>query len=214
MKLFRDASRFTILAAPQHPEQILELAGRTCYRSEDKITADSAAKFVKMLLKRGHESVIEHASMTVRFSDVSRAFTHEMVRHRLASFSQESTRYVKQNDLHFVMPPDKDSKELVFTNEWGEMGITLSEYIEVMEDFYTALLNAGWKPEDARQFLPIGTTSEIVVTANLREWRLIFKLRCSKRAHWEIRTVMRKLLAKCINEWPSLFEDLAPLLED
>jgi len=99
-----------VMAGPEgeSPLQLLELAGRTAYQSRDKISKESAARFVEMLRKRGHESVIEHSAMIVEFNNVSRGFTHELVRHRLASFTQESTRYVDESDFRVVIPPDKD----------------------------------------------------------------------------------------------------------
>ena len=92
------------------------------------------------------------------------------------------------------------------------VSVSIELMVNLMEQFYSALLEQGWKPEDARQFLPIGTSSQIVVTANFREWRTIFKLRCSPRAHWEIRTVIKKLLRESIKRWPLVFGDLDHLV--
>lgn len=143
--------------------------------------------------------MLEFAHMNVQFSDVSRGFTHEMVRHRLASFAQESTRYVDESDLHVVVPPHKDENEIA-----GPNGLP---WFQQNEDMYRHLRDAGWKPEDARQVLPIATRSQIVVGANIREWRHIFIMRCDKFAHWEIRAVMLDLLKWCQNNIPLVFDD-------
>lgn len=193
-KIFQDESEVVILT-PEHElrEQLLriEKAGRTCYQSEKgEITPATANNFVRMLLGRGHESVIEHTSLTVQFNNCSRGMTHELVRHRLASFSQESTRYVNESDLHFVMPPGKSLDDKIPCD-----GVEISprQMIEGLERWYRDLLGDGWKKEDARQFLPIGTVSQIVCTANWRQWRHMLRLRTDTKAHWEIRGAMKKL---------------------
>ena len=183
----------------------IEKGGRTCYQSfVGDITEESAKKFISMLIKRGHLSVIEHSSMTVRFKNISRGFTHELVRHRLAAFSQESTRYVdyarrgaKQVNLEkfqvsIVSPFHKDAKEKIELDDGRKL--SFEEMGTEIERFYRALRKAGWLPEEARQILPIGLRTEIVITANFREWRHIFYMRTSQYAHWEIRSVMIKLL--------------------
>jgi len=209
----------------------IELAGRTAYRSANKpITRESAGKFIKMLIRRGHESVIEHSSITVMFSNVSRGFTHEMVRMRLCSFTQESTRYVDyarkgipgedereevdldRFEMGFVMPPHQEFPEMdIEVLHDGYVTVRTvnlaSQVIEDYEGIYRKLRKAGWPPEDARQFLPIGLTSKIVVTTNFREWRHIFDLRCAKAAHWEIRAAMCKLLRKLQEIIPEIFFD-------
>jgi len=195
----------------------IEEAGRTCYRSEGReITEESATKFIKMLIKMGHHSVIEHSLMTVRFTNISRGFTHEMVRHRLCSFSQESTRYVdyakgeinpnlEKFQLKCIVPPHKDENEKVFVEGFGEM--SLIDMLKATESFYRALRKGGWVPEDARQILPNAINADIVVSANLREWRHIFKMRTQRAAHWEIRQVMGDLLDKVKQIIPIIFED-------
>lgn len=175
------------------------------------ITTESAAKFIAMLIKRGHESVLEHSLLTVRFINCSRGMTHELVRHRLCAFTQESTRYVDERDTAVVAAPSMDVDEpidvdSVLIPEYSMF--TRREMYGLMAQLYKACREAGDPPQDARQFLPIGTTSEIVVSANLREWRHIFSLRCDKPAHWEIRGVMCQLLAE-LKRGP-----LAPLFID
>jgi len=181
--------------------KIIELAGRTAYQSfKDPITVESARKFIAMLLRRGHESVIEHSSMTVRFSGVSRGETHEQVRHRLCAFTQESTRYVDEKGFDFVPPPSmKPEHEKIFASMANRM----------RED-YKALRELGYPPEDARQVLPIGMANEIVHTANLREWRHIARLRTSKAAHWEIRAAIVKLVEQVRGTLAPLFDEFQP----
>jgi len=195
----------------ESPLQLIELAGRTAYQSRGKITPFSAEKFVKMIIKRGHESVIEHSAMTVEFNNVSRGFTHEIVRHRLASFTQESTRYVDKSSFRVVIPPDKDKDEKIVTlklpNE-EELAVSFQEWMDLNEQMYRGLRKKGWIPQDARQVLPIGITSQIVVTANFREWRHIFKLRTVPNAHWEIREVMGNLLKEVKEKVPVIFDDI------
>ncbi len=194
----------------ENPLQLIEKAGRTAYQSRDKITNESATRFVEMLRKRGHESVLEHSCMTVEFSNVSRGFTHELVRHRLVAYTQESTRYVDESDLKVVIPPDKDKDErLVVLNLPGgdSSEVSFQEWVDLNEQMYRGLREKGWIPQDARQILPIGIKAQIVATANLREWRHIFSLRCSPAAHWEIRGVMVNLLKDIQKKIPVIFDD-------
>jgi len=188
--LLQNAAQFKVLTPPHILRlqlRLIEQAGRTCYQSEaGVISIESSHRFISMLLKRGHLSVLEHAIMVVQFSLCSRGMTHEQVRHRLTGISQESTRYVDESDLRAVVPP--------FYNTGSEEYEEFAEAFTDAETHYRNLRNMGVPPEDARQVLPIGTVSQIVVSANYREWRHIFKMRCAKQAHWEIRSVMTKLL--------------------
>ncbi len=214
-EILKNAGSYKILSimaglGGENPLQLIELAGRTSYQSRDKITDDSAAKFVEMLRKRGHESVIEHSCITVEFDDISRGFTHELVRHRLAAYTQESTRYVDESDFRVVVPPDKDPDEkLVLLNlpGGGSIKVSFQEWIDLNEQMYRGLRKAGWVSQDARQTLPIGIKAQIVITANFREWRHIFKLRCAQGAHWEIRRVMINLLKDVQKKIPIIFDD-------
>lgn len=195
----------------ENPLQLIEVAGRTSYQSREKITDDSAMKFVEMLRKRGHESVLEHSCMTVEFNNVSRGFTHELVRHRLAAYTQESTRYVDESNFRVVIPPDKNKDErLVELNLPNNTNIKLSfqEWMDLNEQMYRGLRKADWLAQDARQVLPIATKSQIVMTANFREWRHVFKLRTAQNAHWEIRQVMVNLLKEVKEKVPVVFDDL------
>ncbi len=184
---------------PELPLELIELAGRTCYKSEDKITKDSSIKFVDMVLKRGHESVIEHVSASIKFI-TNRGVTHELVRHRLCAFSQESTRYVDyQKEMEFIKPVWADESEAY--NIWKQ---SISE----SEDKYNDLRKLGWRPEQAREVLPNSLKTEIVTTANLREWRHILKLRTSKAAHSQIRFLMKDCLKMFQTEIPILFDNI------
>jgi len=204
-EILKDAGNFEILTPLEwlpFQLQIIERAGRTCYQSvKGPITPKTAKRFARKILRKGHGGVLEHSLMTVQFNLTSRGMTHEQVRHRLTAVCQESTRYVDESNLQFVMPPHRDSEELIqLRNEDSELAELLPEWMTpetmaaVYELFYRSLLRSGWKPEDARQFLPIGTKSQIVVSANFREWLHIFKMRTSRFAHWEIRRIMGLLL--------------------
>ncbi len=183
----------------------IELAGRTCYKSEDKITADSAAGFVKRIIASGHHSVIEHASISVRFI-CDRGVTHELVRHRLAAFSQESTRYANYSQ-------DKFGNQITVIRPlfWPQDSPAYRRWLEAMrqaEEHYLALLADGARPQEARAVLPNSLKTEIVMTANLREWRHVIGLRCSKAAHPQIREIMLPLLEDFHRRLPAVFDDL------
>lgn len=204
-----------ILAISSDALQLIETAGRTCYKSEDRITDTSAPAFAAMILKRGHESVVEHASATARFV-CDRGVTHEIVRHRIASYSQESTRYVNYSGgCAFIIPPWLDIPEGEFHREQDIPLIPPSNGARVwlrnrLEDErrYNEFIGMGWRPEMARGELPNCTKTEIVMTANLREWRHFFKLRTSAAAHPQMREIAIPLLAEMKTRIPVLFDDL------
>ena len=183
----------------------IELAGRVCYKSEGRITEGSAEKFIKNLLKRGHESVLEHEKITVRFV-CDRGVTHEIVRHRVASYSQESSRYCKyspdgkKGGMNFIKP--------CFWSEDSEEYRLWYEAMENAERSYNALIAMGAKPEEARDVLPNSLKTELVMTANLREWRHFFKMRTDKAAHPQMREVANMLLQKFREEVPVIFDDI------
>lgn len=192
---------------PEEALSLIETAGRTCYKSEEKITHGSAERFAAMLIRRGHESVIEHATATVRFF-TNRGVTHELVRHRLASYSQESTRYVRYTgEMIFIRP--------VWWDDWPQAAkSTWTQAMQAAESAYLALIEAGGRPEQAREVLPQSLKAEIVVTANLREWRHIFRLRSSPAAHPQIRALMRDCLRGFAGIVPLLFDDLIASIDD
>jgi thymidylate synthase (FAD) len=199
---------YEILFLPD-PAQVLgliEAAGRTCYKSEHLISSDSAAEFVKRIVASGHHSVIEHANLTVRFV-CDRGVTHELVRHRLAAYSQESTRYANYSQERFgseitVIKP-------MFWPEGSEPYRLWEKSMLQAEAAYLELLAGGAKPQEARAVLPNSLKTEIVMTANLREWRHVLGLRSSKAAHPQIRQIMLPLLADLAGRLPEFFADLA-----
>ena len=183
----------------------IERIGRVCYKSEGKITDDSAGKFVGNILKRGHESVIEHEKVSVRII-CDRGVSHEIVRHRIASYSQESTRYCNYNNEKFGKELTL-IKPLFWTEDSKEYRIWL-ETMQNIEDSYNQLIEAGAEPQQARSILPNSLKTEIVVTMNLREWRHFFKLRTAKNAHPQMREVACALLKEFKEKIPVIFDDI------
>lgn len=195
------------------PDQMLknmEAAGRVCYKSEGNIREDSAGPFLNRLIKSGHESVIEHEKLTVRLI-CDRGVTHQIVRHRIASYSQESTRYCNYtknkfgNELTFIRP-----------NFWEQDSENYKIWLKAMEEsekYYFQLIKAGSTPEEARAVLPNSLKTEIVITMNLREWRHYFKLRTSQAAHPQIRQVSNMILDKFIEILPEIFTDIKESLK-
>lgn len=197
----------------------IEKIGRKCYKSDDRITEDgsSAKKFVKMLVDNHHEAMIEHGSMSVLFT-TDRGVSHEMVRHRIASFAQESTRYVNYSldkfgneinviDISECFKYDAKMKNLSAI----EIGLILHEWAEAMMDaerHYMNLIKLGATPQIARGVLPSSTKTEITITANYREWRHFFQLRTPATAHPQIREVAIPLLAEFQGLLPILFDDI------
>lgn len=181
----------------------LEAVARTCYKSENNITDNSAGPFIRRIIQSGHTAMIEHYSLSVRFI-ANRSFTHELVRHRIASFAQESQRYVNYTK-------EKFGSELTFIKPTFNDSVALGVWTKAMKDAeasYFELINCGIKPQEARLVLPNSTKTEIVITANLREWRTIFSLRADKPADPAMRQLMIPLLADMKNQLPDIFFDL------
>ena len=184
----------------------IELTGRICYKSEDKITDDSAARFVSNLIKRGHEAMLEHESLTIKFV-VDRGISHELVRHRMASFAQESTRYCNYAKEDF-------GKEITFIAPYylnGKGWEIWKKTMKACENAYFELLDFGLTAQEARAVLPTSLKTEIVMTANLREWRHFFKLRAANKtgkAHPQMLEVTRPLLDKLKTLIPVVFDDI------
>lgn len=182
----------------------IELVGRCCYKSEDKITNESAKKFVEGIIKRGHETVIEHYNITVKFI-TDRGVTHEIVRHRMASYAQESTRYCNYSKDKF----DKEITVIKPVNlEYDDAYLDWYNACQYEENTYFSMLEKGYKPQVARSVLPTCTKTEIMVTMNLREWRHFIKLRSSKAAHPDIRILAIELLNQFKNKIPIIFDDI------
>lgn len=188
--------------------QKIEAAARTCYKSEGKIQEGSAAKLVAGLIKSGHEAMLEHASVTVKFV-VDRGISLELVRHRLASFAQESTRYCNYSkddfgsEITFIIPDYLEYKSEGW-NIWKES-------MKQAEDAYFKMLDFGLSPQQARAVLPNSLKTEVVMTANLREWRHFFKLRAlgtTGKPHPQMLEVAVPLLEDMKNLIPVVFDDL------
>jgi len=229
-----------IISLPDNLLQVIEAAGRTCYKSEDKIGCTfiendevqglycdvnwgncstdcpkhSSQKFTKMLLDRGHHAMIEFGDIIVRFI-TNRGVTHELVRHRLCSFAQESTRYVRYDgNMEFIRPVWCSESILQRTSkDFGEWNYSDPEALFAgaclnAEMNYKHLIEKGWRPEQAREVLPNSLKTEIVVKANIREIRHILDLRCNKKAHPQIRHLMLSLLKELHEKVPILFDDI------
>lgn len=199
--------------------QHIEKIGRVCYKSEDYITEDgeSARKFVAMLIRNGHEAMIEHSFLSVKFT-VDRGVSHELVRHRIASFAQESTRYCNYAkdkfgaecafiDLEPGIMLDNKMKKM----SGEEIALVMAEWTNAMEDaerHYMRLLELGATPQIARAVLPNSTKTEITVSANYREWRNFFKLRVPADVHPQMREVTIPLLRELKGMIPVIFDDI------
>lgn len=196
-------------------EDIIERACRTCYLSFHRYDPPkSTSELITKVIKKKHHSVLEHASATFRIKGGSRVFTHELVRHRFISPSQESQRYVcyadkadrkKTKDYQFVLP------ETIKNAGWPDKSTSATEQYQktalLCYELYEQLLDAGVPPEDARYILPNAIVSEIVITANFRELRHFFCVRTHPRAHWEIRAIAIEMLNIMKKEAPIVFED-------
>ncbi len=203
----------------------IEKIARVCYKSEEKITEDgeSAKKFIKMLIDRGHEAMLEHSSLSVKFI-VDRGVSHELVRHRIASFAQESTRYVNYsldkfgNEINVIDATygallDNKMKNM----SKSELYAVIEEWTHAMEDaekHYMKMIELGATPQIARSVLPNSTKTEITVTANYREWRSFFKLRTALTAHPQMREVTIPLLRELKTLIPIIFDDIEDYPEE
>lgn len=191
--------KVVLLSITPNAEKLIEKAGRTCYLSFDRADVESEKKFIRMIVRTGHHSVLEHASATFRIEGGSRSFTHQLVRHRVCAFSQQSQRYVNETDFSVVIPDsikkNSEAKEIFLS------------FVNHAQNTYSKLQKLGIKKEDARFILPNAIESEIVMTANFRELRHIFKERCNKAAQWEIREIAIEMLMIMKKEAPIVFED-------
>ncbi len=183
----------------------IEACGRVCYKSEGKISEGSAEKFVANIIKRGHEAVLEHASLTIKFV-VDRGVSHEIVRHRIASYCQESTRYCNYSkddfgkEITFIIPHYLEPE----TEGWR----VWEDAMQSCEDAYFKMLNFGSTPQEARAVLPNSLKTELIMTANIREWRSFFKLRTASASHPQMTEVTRPLLEDLKALIPVVFDDI------
>ncbi len=189
-----------LLSITENAEQHIEFCGRMAYQSQNRITENSAEKFIESLIKRCHTSVLEHGVVSFRISNISRACSHQLVRHRLASFTQKSQRYTNSDNFEYIIP---DS----IKNDGRTLEIFLNT-METLNDAYNTLQKLGIKKEDARFVLPEACSTELVMTANFREWRHIIQLRTDKSAQWEIREVCQEILKILKEKAPNCFGDL------
>lgn len=205
MRIITPAVELLPLFDGQTALEHIERCGRVCYKSEHNITPESAAPFVAGLIKKGHESVLEHISVTARII-CDRGISHELVRHRLASYSQESTRYANYsadrfgNEITVIRP--------LFLGTESEGWNIWQEECKKAEQAYFTLLDYGLGPQEARSVLPNSLKTEIAMTADLREWRTVLKQRTSPAAHPQMKEVA-KMILKALRDWiPVVFGDI------
>lgn len=187
---------------------------RTCYKSEDYSTIQKDKALVKRLIDSKHDAMLEFVDVTVRFT-TDRAIANELVRHRLASYAQESTRYCNYNkdkfgnELTFIIPSWAETNQFnqILTDD-AEAFPSFKDALEMAEAYYMTLILKGWTAEQARAVLPLCTKTEINMKANLREWRHFFKLRCDKHAHPDMRVLALDLLKQMHDKLPVIFDDL------
>jgi thymidylate synthase (FAD) len=187
-----------LISITDKPEKVIEQAARVCYQSGDKATPESAAKMLPRLLEMGHESPFEHAYATFRITGCSRAMTHQLVRHRLMAVSQKSQRYVTEKNFDYVIPPSVKEEDIP----------EFKKDMAVIRDMYKKWKDHGLKNEDARFVLPNACTTEIIISANFREFRHIFKMRCSPHAQWEIGEACMIMLKELNRHAPNVFGDV------
>ena len=194
-----------LLAYTQNADAVCAAAGRSCY-SEDPahelLGTGDPEKSLSRIVGMGHLSVIEHASFTFSVEGVSRALTHQLVRHRIASFSQQSQRYVSMKDATYVTPPT--------VSEDAERLALFDDVMDTIWDAYARLVDSGVPAEDARYLLPNGCTTNITITMNARELLHFFSLRCCERAQWEIREMAEEMLRLCSEVSPTIFANAGP----
>lgn len=202
--------KVTLLNFTPEPEKTIVLAAKLCYSPshieelEEKVRGLSYEKFLHKILGMGHTSVLEHSSFSFGIDGISRAASHQLVRHRLASYSQQSQRYVKQSELNeYVTPPS-------ITEAGGDVAERYKDGIEKAYALYGELLAEGLPPEDARFLLPNAACTQIIVTMNARALLHFFQLRCCERAQWEIREMATEMLKLAKKEASIIFGDAGP----
>jgi len=194
--------RVELISYTPKPIDVIARAASTYYAKWEDMAEDEERKIklIKSCVKRGHDSVLEHVSFTFQVNGISRACSHQLVRHRIASYSQRSQRYVDEGEFGFVTPESiTDSKEL-FDKYW--------QYLSVAKELYFELRQAGVKKEDARFVLPNACTTEITTTMNVRALRNFFKLRLAKDAQWEIRNMAEAMFEEVVTVLPECFGDI------
>ena len=188
-----------------NPQNTAAIAGKLCYAQSSvdelkKINPQEESKFVKKIMKLGHLSVIEHSSFTFAIEGISRVTSHQLVRHRIASFSQQSQRYVKKKDFEYIIPPTIKKKKV--------LKAIFEKVVRDINKAYVELLDNGIPAEDARFLLPNACETKIIVTMNARELRHFFKLRCAKNSQWEIREMANLMLKEVRKVAPVIFKNV------
>lgn len=197
-----------LLRYTPEPEKTVAMSARLCYspigaaQLEEKMTDEQAAKLVRKLVSMGHFSTLEHVTFTFAIEGVSRVLTHQLVRHRIASYSQQSQRYVKEHNFETIMPPSIAARP--------EAKAKFEKLMTEIQDLYNEFTEMGVLAEDARYVLPNAAETKIVCTFNVRSLLNFFSLRCCTRAQWEIRELAEKMLAECKKVAPVLFENAGP----
>ncbi len=197
-----------LLRYTPEPEKTVAMSARLCYspigaaQLEEKITDEQAAQLVRKLVSMGHHSTLEHVTFTFAVEGVSRVLTHQLVRHRIASYSQQSQRYVKEHDFETIIPPSIAARP--------EAKEKFEKMMAAIRELYTEWTEMEIPAEDARYILPNAAETKIVVTMNVRSLYNFFRLRCCSRAQWEIRALAEKMLAEVKAVAPVLFEKAGP----
>lgn len=193
--------RVRLLSITDEADKLIEEAGRVCWRSEERITPDTASGFVKMLIDAGHLSVLEHATAVFHIEGVSRALTHQLVRHRLCSFSQQSQRYVSEENFEYIIP-EKIQSDTEALSMYNDIMLSIS-------GAYSNLISMGIKKEDARYLLPNATRTTLAMGANFRQLRHMLSLRGSPKAQLEIRLLFIEILKILKEKAPASFYDFS-----
>ena len=204
-----------LISITKNAEDVIEDAARVCYKSKKN---NNTGILIKNLIKNKHYSVLEHGYATFKICGCSRAMSHQLVRHRFCSFSQESQRYVKEDQFEFVIPDSiKDLYKTMDISDWPRgTNVMINDFkhdMEIIQGMYNKWKARGIKNEDARFVLPNACQTDIVVTANFREWRHIIEVRCEKNAQWEIRNACLTILNLLYKECPNVFNDLKEKFE-
>lgn len=211
--------KIKLLEMTENPVDIIYSAARQCYspkfafeifEDSKNINKEKKEKFVKGIVKSGHESVLEHVKFTFAIEGVSRALTHQLVRHRMASYSQQSQRYVKAENFDFITPPSIEKDDILKKNFIEGIKKIKEVYKSLIERYKEIGLEGEEANQDARYILPNAVETKIVVTMNARELIHFFKVRCCTRAQWEIRNLAYEMLEICKNKLPAVFENAGP----
>lgn len=204
-----------LLEMSANAEEIIYSSARQCYSEKDafeifikskNIKKEKIEKFIKEIVQSGHESVLEHVKFTFAISGVSRALTHQLVRHRIASYSQQSQRYVNMENFNYIIPPSIKSDRVLLEIYQNVLEEIRKGYKKIVERFKELGIEGEMANQDARYILPNAVETKIVVTMNCRELLNFFKVRCCSRSQWEIRELAYKMLEICKNKLPSVFE--------